>query len=130
MSRNAKWPSYVKLIIRLTGLYYIRIVGHSIGEFLRFSKPKTKAQCEAKLLHHFLITLNLKRYQDEIFKRVSFWRKKINREVLTKNDNYFIFKHTYFYEKAFSFFFKIINQNFASVERFLNIRLFLRSCIS
>ena len=51
-------------------------------------------------------------------------------EVMTKNDNYFIFKHTYFYEKAFSFFLKIINQNFASVERFLNIRLFLRSCIS
>ena len=122
MSRNAKWPSYVKLIIRHTGLYYIRIVGHSIGEFLRFSKPKTKAQCEAKLLHHFLITLNLKRYQDEIFKRVSFWRKKINREVLTKNDN---LRKSFFF-----FFFKIINQNFASVERFLNIRLFLRSCIS
>ena len=120
MSRNAKWPSYVKLIIRHTGLYYIRIVGHSIGEFLRFSKPKTKAQCEAKLLHHFLITLNLKRYQDEIFKRVSFWRKKINREVLTKNAMIItlFLKQTYFYEKAFSFLLKIINQNFASVERF------------
>ena len=88
-------------------MYYIRIVGHSIGEFLRFSKPKTKAQCEAKLLHHFLITLNLKRYQDEIFKRVSFWRKKINREVLTKNDNYFIFKTDLFLRK--SFFFSIKN---------------------